>query len=72
MKKAKVTVHPEYTIGAIDKRLFSGYMEPLGNLVYGGIWNPQHPEADELGLRKDVMEAIREFGVPAVRLPEEM
>ncbi len=69
LKKAKVTIHPEYAIGPIDKRLFSGYMEPLGNLVYGGIWNPDHPEADELGLRKDVMKAIQEFGVPAVRLP---
>ena len=50
MKKAKITIHPDYAVGAIDKKLFSGYMEPLGNLVYGGIWNPSHPEADELGL----------------------
>jgi len=69
MATAKVTVHPDYKIGDIDKRIYSGYLEHLGNLVYGGVYNPKHPSADELGLRRDFIDAIREAGFPAVRLP---
>jgi len=64
-----VTVHPEYAIGDIDPRLYSGYLEPIGNWVYGGIWNPQHPAADEMGFRTDLLGAIRALGIPAARLP---
>jgi len=69
MAKAKVTVHPEYQIGEIDKRIYSGYTEHLGNIVYGGLFNPDHPSADDIGLRKDVMALLKEIGVPAARLP---
>ena len=69
MKKAAVTVHPDYVIGDIDERLYSGYLEPIGHWVYGGAWNPEHPSADEMGFRRDVIDGIREMGMPAVRLP---
>jgi len=69
MAKAKVTVHPDYKIGEIDKRIYSGYMEHLGSLVYGSMYNPKHPTADELGFRRDFIEAVKEAGFPAVRLP---
>ena len=69
MKKAKITVHPEYKIGDVDPRLYGGYLEPINNWVYGGMWNPKHPSADELGFRGDALNLIRELGIPAVRLP---
>jgi alpha-N-arabinofuranosidase len=69
VRKTKVTVHPDYKIGVVEKRLFGAFLEPIGNWVYGGIYNPKHPSADEMGFRQDVLEAVKEFGLPAIRLP---
>jgi alpha-N-arabinofuranosidase len=69
LKKAKVTVHPDYKIGKVEKRLFGAFLEPIGNTVYGGIYNPKHPTADDIGFRQDILNAVKEFDLPAVRLP---
>ena len=69
MKKTKVTLHPKYRSGEIDRRLFGAFLEPIGDWVYGGIWNPNHKEADDLGFRKDILELTKELGIPAVRMP---
>ena len=68
-KKARVTVCPDYKIAKVEDRLYGAFLEPIGNWVYGGIYNPNHPAADEMGFRKDILEAVREFGMPAIRLP---
>ncbi|HHY83712.1 MAG TPA: alpha-L-arabinofuranosidase [Clostridiales bacterium] len=68
-KKAKVTLHPDYKIGRVEKRLFGAFLEPIGSWVYGGIYNPKHPTADDMGFRQDVISAVREFNLPALRLP---
>lgn len=68
-KKAKVTVHPDYKIDQVDKRIYGAFLEPIGSWTYGGIWNPNHPTADDLGFRKDIIEAVREFGLTALRFP---
>lgn len=68
-KKATVTVHPDYKIGKVEKRLFGAFLEPIGNWVYGGIYNPKHPTSDEMGFRQDIIEAVKEFDLPAVRFP---
>ncbi|MBR3356111.1 MAG: alpha-L-arabinofuranosidase, partial [Oscillospiraceae bacterium] len=68
-KKAKITVDPAYRVGKIEKRLFSAFLEPIGDWVYGGIYSPNHPSSDEQGFRTDILEAVRRFELPAVRLP---
>ncbi len=68
-RKTKVVFHPDYRIGKIDRRLFGAFLEPIGDWVYGGIWNPEHETADDLGFRKDILEQVKELGIPAVRLP---
>ncbi|MDR3140054.1 MAG: hypothetical protein LBT95_10360 [Treponema sp.] len=68
-KSAKITVHPEYKIGLVDRRLYGAFLEPIRRNVYGSIWNPKHPEADDMGFRQDVLRLIKEFGLPQVRLP---
>lgn len=68
-KRASVTVHPSYKIGVVDKRLFGAFLEPIGNWVYGGIYNPEHPTADDMGFRRDIIEAVKEFDLPALRFP---
>ena len=69
MKKATVTVHPDYTIGEISPRLFGAFLEPIGSMVNGSMFNPKHPTADAKGMRRDFIEALREAGLPALRLP---
>ena len=68
-KKAKVTVHPAYEIGEISPRIYSAFLEPIGNMVNGSMFNPKHPTADEKGLRHDFIDAIKATDLPAVRLP---
>lgn len=68
-KKAKVAIHPDYRIAKVERRLFGAFLEPIGSWVYGGIYNPKHPAADDMGFRQDVIDAVREFNLPALRLP---
>lgn len=67
--KAKITVAAEMKIGEIDRRMFGSFIEHLGRAVYGGIYEPGHPLADEDGFRKDVISLINELDVPVVRYP---
>ncbi|MDR2752328.1 MAG: alpha-L-arabinofuranosidase [Clostridiales bacterium] len=69
MAKAKVLVHPGFEIGEISPRLYGAFLEPIGTMVYGSMYNPKHPTADEKGFRRDFLDALRESGLPAVRLP---
>lgn len=69
MKKAKVVLDKNFVVGEIDKRIYGSFIEHLGRAVYGGIYEPSHPEADELGFRKDVMEFVKKLDVPIVRYP---
>ena len=69
MKKASMILDKDYQISRIDKRIYGSFIEHLGRAVYGGIYEPGHPEADEKGFRKDVMAAVKKLGVPIVRYP---
>ena len=68
-KKSKVTLHPSYKAGEISPRLFGAFLEPIGSMVNGSMYNPKHPTADDLGFRKDFMDGLRDAGLPCVRLP---
>lgn len=69
MKKARIIVDRDFVIGEIDKRIYGSFVEHLGRAVYGGIYEPGHPEADELGFRKDVIGLVKKLDVPIVRYP---
>ncbi|NLG68409.1 MAG: alpha-N-arabinofuranosidase [Firmicutes bacterium] len=69
MKRARMVVDPDFAIGAIDDRLYGSFIEHLGRAIYGGIYEPGHPEADEMGFRRDVLELVRRLGVTIVRYP---
>ena len=69
MKKASMILDRDYRIGRIDPRIYGSFIEHLGRAVYGGIYEPGHPLADEQGFRKDVLEMVRRIGVPVVRYP---
>lgn len=67
--KAKMIVDKDFTISQIDKRVYGSFIEHLGRAVYGGIYEPGHPNADENGFRKDVLGLVKELNVPIVRYP---
>lgn len=69
MTTARLTVDARFPIGAVRRRLFGGFVEHLGRHVYDGIYEPGHPEADEQGFRRDVLELVRELGVSMIRYP---
>ena len=69
MKQAKVILDRDYGIGRIDPRIYGSFIEHIGRAVYGGIYEPGHPEADEQGFRRDVLEMVRRLNVPVVRYP---
>ena len=69
MKRASMILDRDYRIGQVDPRVFGSFIEHLGRAVYGGIYEPGHPDADEAGFRKDVIEKVREIGIPVIRYP---
>lgn len=68
-KTAKIYVHPRFQVGDISPRLYGAFLEPIGTMVNGSMFNPKHPTADAKGFRHDFIDALRESGIPAVRLP---
>ena len=69
MRKAKLILDKDYVISPIDKRIYGNFVEHLGRCVYTGIYEPGHPQADEEGFRKDVLELVKRLNVPIVRYP---
>jgi alpha-N-arabinofuranosidase len=69
MIQARVVVDRDFEVGEIDRRLFGTFVEHIGRCVYGGIYEPGHPSADDQGFRGDVIELTRELGVTVVRYP---
>ena len=69
MKKAELIVDKHFLVGEVDKRIYGSFIEHLGRAVYEGIYQPGSPFADEEGLRKDVIDLVRELQVPVVRYP---
>ena len=67
--KAKVTAHARYTISDIDNRLYGSFLEHLGRAVYTGIYEPGHPTADDSGMRRDVIDLVKELDTPICRYP---
>ena len=62
-------IDPAFAVADVDERLFGSFVEHMGRCVYGGIYEPGHPTADEDGCRGDVLDLVRELGVTIVRYP---
>lgn len=67
--KAKITANKKFIIGEIDRRIYGSFIEHLGRAVYGGIYEPTHPTADDQGFRTDVIDLVKKLHVPIVRYP---
>lgn len=66
---ARVYLDTNRVVDEISPLLFSGFAEHLGRCIYGGIYDPASPCADERGLRVDVLDALRELNFRMIRYP---
>ncbi len=69
MLPASFSIDPAFAVAPVNRRTFGSFVEHMGRCVYTGIYEPEHPSADEYGLRADVLELVRELGVTVVRYP---
>jgi alpha-N-arabinofuranosidase len=53
----------------LDRRLLGAFLEHLGRAIYTGVYDPGNPLSDERGFRSDVIDEIRQMGVPIMRYP---
>ncbi len=67
--KAHIYLDTNRVISPISPLIFSGFAEHMGRTIYEGIYDPASPHADENGLRKDVIAALRELNFRAIRYP---
>ena len=67
--KASVIAHKDFSISTIDDRIYGAFLEHLGRAIYEGIYEPDHPSADQHGMRGDVAKLVRDLNVPVVRYP---
>ncbi len=67
--EAVIKIDKSKQISRIDRRIFGSFVEHLGRAVYGGVYEPTHPTADEDGFRSDVKELVSELSVPVIRYP---
>ncbi len=66
---AKIYVDTRRTVAPLDRNLFGSFLEHLGRAIYEGIYDPGSKLSDSNGFRKDVMDEIRQMGVPIIRYP---
>ena len=55
--------------GPAQPLAFGQFIEHLGRCIYGGVFEPGSPLADEHGFRKDALEAIQRLRPPILRWP---
>ncbi|HWA00814.1 MAG TPA: alpha-L-arabinofuranosidase C-terminal domain-containing protein [Caulobacterales bacterium] len=67
---AQITIHADRPGAKISRYIYSQFSEHLGRGVYDGIWvGPGSRIPNTRGIRNDVVAALRELQVPALRWP---
>ncbi|MDZ7723874.1 MAG: alpha-L-arabinofuranosidase C-terminal domain-containing protein [candidate division KSB1 bacterium] len=80
---ATIKIDLDRTIGEIDPKMYGVFMEPIHfsgarmglpdtagfNTLYGNLYDPSHPLADENGFRTDYIEAMKELKITNMRWP---
>jgi alpha-N-arabinofuranosidase len=80
---ARIKIDVDRTIGEIDPKIYGVFMEPIHfsgrrmglpdtvsfNTLYGNLYDPSSPLADENGFRKDYIEAMKELKITNMRWP---
>jgi alpha-N-arabinofuranosidase len=75
MERATVSITTQHTIGPVDRKIYSGFVEHMGRCVYGGLVPATYPEKStkddctKHNFRKDVIQTMKEVKPPLVRYP---
>ncbi|WP_194891523.1 arabinosylfuranosidase ArfA [Catenulispora pinisilvae] len=69
MPRAHITLDKHAVIAPVRRRTFGSFVEHLGRGVYTGLYEPEHPSANDDGFRMDVVELVRELGSTTIRYP---
>lgn len=68
-QNAQIFLDSNRTIAEISPLLFGGFAEHMGRCIYEGIYDPKSKHADENGLRRDVLDALRAQRYTTIRYP---
>jgi alpha-N-arabinofuranosidase len=82
-QKATIKIDIERSVGEIDPRIYGVFMEPIQfsgkrfglpdsvqfNTLYGTLYDPSSPLADENGFKKNYIEAMKELKISNMRWP---
>jgi alpha-N-arabinofuranosidase len=74
---ATIKIDVDHVVDQVDPRIYGIFMEPIGfnrpemkfNTLYGPLYDPKSPLADEHGFRKDMLDAARELQLTQMRWP---
>ncbi|MBQ6382185.1 MAG: alpha-N-arabinofuranosidase [Clostridia bacterium] len=69
MGNTTISITPSRVLMKRDRMLYGQFIEHFHRQIYGGVYDPASPFADEDGLRTDVLEAMRRIQVPILRWP---
>lgn len=66
----KYLINPNQKIATIHKELYGHFAEHLGRCIYGGVFVGKDSDIPNVnGMRKDVVKALKEMGIPVLRWP---
>lgn len=65
----EIHINSARIVGRRDFRIFGHFLEHFHRQVYGGVFDPGNPLSDSLGLRMDVIDALRKIRIPVLRWP---
>ena len=67
---SKIIINADIKKGEINKNIYGNFAEHLGRCIYGGFWVGKDSDIPNVnGIRKDVVEALREINIPVLRWP---
>lgn len=66
----KIIINADLGQEKISRHIYGHFSEHLGRCIYEGFWvGPDSPVPNENGIRKDVVDALRDIGIPNLRWP---
>ena len=66
----KYLINPNQKISKISKDIYGCFSEHLGRCIYEGMYvGEDSPIPNVKGMRTDVINALREMGIPVLRWP---
>jgi alpha-N-arabinofuranosidase len=66
---ARAIIDQSHIRADLDRRLLGAFLEHLGRAIYTGVYDPGNPLSNSQGFRTDVIDEIRQMGVPIIRYP---